>query len=55
MSLSRKLGSVIGAYVDALEARRAEQEIADTINDALEQLSVEGVYSAKKAKRTTKK
>lgn len=54
MALTRKLGNVIGAYADPLEARRAEQEVADTINDALEQMSVDGVYNAKKAKRNKK-
>lgn len=48
-SLSRKLGNVISSYVDPVEARRVEKEIADTINDALEQMSVDGVYSARKA------
>ncbi|MFY0521009.1 hypothetical protein ACOMCU_24770 [Lysinibacillus sp. UGB7] len=54
-ALTRKLGNIISAYADPLEARRAEQEVANTINDALEQLSVDGVYSAKKAKRSDKK
>lgn len=50
-ALARKLGNIIAGHVEPLEARRAEQEIADTINDALEQMSVDGVYNAKKAKR----
>ncbi|WP_036217071.1 hypothetical protein [Lysinibacillus sphaericus] len=50
-SLSRKLGNVISSYVEPVEARRVEQEIADTINDALEQMSVDGVYNARKAKK----
>lgn len=50
-ALTRKLGNVISGHVEPIEARRTEQEIADTINDALEQMSVDGVYSARKAKR----
>lgn len=50
-ALARKLGNIIGGHVDPLEARRAEQEITDTINDALEQMSVDGVYNARKKKR----
>ncbi|OLN21451.1 hypothetical protein BTO30_14940 [Domibacillus antri] len=48
MSLSRKLASEVGPYVEPLEARRIEKMLADTINDALEQMSVDGVYHAKK-------
>ncbi|MEK4713461.1 hypothetical protein [Sporosarcina sp. FSL K6-5500] len=51
MSLSRKLANVVGGYVEPIEARRVEQELNDTINDALEQMSVDGVYSAKKKKK----
>ncbi|HJF32809.1 MAG TPA: hypothetical protein K8V56_13685 [Sporosarcina psychrophila] len=51
MSLSRKLSNVVGGYVEPLEARRVEKELTETINDALEQMSVDGVYSAKKKKR----
>lgn len=50
-ALARKLGNIIGGYVDPLESRRAQQEITDTINEALEQMSVDGVYSARKANR----
>jgi len=45
------LGNVISSYVEPVEARRVEQEIADTITDALEQMSVDGVYNARKAKK----
>ncbi len=54
-SLSRKLGNIISGHVDPLEARRAEQEIADTINDALEQMSVDGVYNARNSTKRKKK
>ena len=50
MSLPRKLAGQIGAYVEPLEARRIEKSLSDTVNDALEQMSVDGVYSAKKKK-----
>lgn len=50
-ALARKLGNMISGHVDPVEGRRAEQEIADTITDALEQMSVDGVYNARKAKR----
>lgn len=50
-ALTRKLGNMIGSYMQPLEARRAENEIAETINDALEQMSVEGVYNVKKTRR----
>ena len=55
MSLSRRLGNIVGAYVEQAEARRVEKEISDAISDALEQMSVDGVYNAKKAKRISKK
>lgn len=48
MSLSRKLGGEIAAYVEPMEARKIEQVLTETLNDALEQMSVDGVYSAKK-------
>lgn len=51
MSLSRKLSNIVGGYVEPIEARRVEKELSDTINDALEQMSVDGVYSAKKRKK----
>lgn len=51
MSLSRKLAAEIGPYVEPIEARRIEKELTETINDALEQMSVDGVYHAKKKKK----
>lgn len=46
--LGRKLSGEVSHYVDSTEARRLESLIGDTVNDALEQMSVDGVYSAKK-------
>lgn len=48
MSLSRKLAAEVGSYVDPLEARRIEKNLQEIINDALMQMSVDGVYHAKK-------
>jgi len=50
MSLSRKLAGEVGRYVEPLDARKIEKELSETINDALEQMSVDGVYYAKKKK-----
>ena len=51
MNLSRKLVGEVGNYLDPLETRRIEKELGDTINEALEQMSVDGVYNAKKKKK----
>lgn len=50
MMLPRKLAGQISSYVEPIEARRIEKNLADIVNDALEQMSVDGVYSAKKKK-----
>ncbi|WP_050754223.1 hypothetical protein [Desulfitobacterium hafniense] len=47
MALPRKLTSQIGSYVEPIEARRIEKNLSDTVNDALNQMSVDGVYNAK--------
>lgn len=52
LSLSKRLSGIIANHVDSLEARKIERELHDTILDALEQMSVEGVYDARvKAKK----
>lgn len=51
MSLSRKLSGEVSAYVEPLEARRIEKSLTEIINDALEQMSVDGVYYAKKKRK----
>ncbi|MEK5069802.1 hypothetical protein [Sporosarcina sp. FSL K6-1508] len=51
MSLSRKLSKIVADYVEPIEASRVEKELSETIADALDQMSVDGVYSAKKTKR----
>ncbi|CEG29810.1 hypothetical protein [Bacillus sp. B-jedd] len=51
MSLPRKLAGEISSYVDPIEARKIEKGLSDTVNDALEQMSVDGVYHAKKKRK----
>ncbi|MGP7817759.1 hypothetical protein [Niallia sp. 01092] len=51
MSLPRKLTGEIGSLVEPIEARRIEKGLTEIINDALEQMSVDGVYSAKKKRK----
>jgi phage terminase Nu1 subunit (DNA packaging protein) len=51
MSLSRKLAGEISSYVEPIEARKIEKNLTDIINDALEQMSVDGVYNAKKKRK----
>lgn len=50
MTLSRTLAGEVGNYVEPLEARRIEKRLTDTITDALQQMSVDGVFDAKKTK-----
>lgn len=60
--LSGKITTEIGSYVDSTTARSIEKMLKDTINDCLNQMSVDGVYEPKKErasksvapKRTTK-
>lgn len=51
LSLSKKLSGTVSGYVDNTEARRVERDLNDIISDALEQMSVEGVYRASKKKK----
>jgi len=48
MALSRKLAAIVSSYVDPIESRRIEKNLDEIITDALEQMSVDGVYHAKK-------
>lgn len=48
MSLARKLAGEVGRYVEPLEARQIEKDLSDTINEALDQMSVDGVYYGNK-------
>lgn len=51
MALARKLAGEISPYVEPLEARKIEKGLSDTISEALDQMSVDGVYYAKKNKK----
>lgn len=48
MMLPRKMIGFITGYVDPMELRKIEKDITELINDALNQMSVDGVYNAKK-------
>jgi len=48
MMLPRKLIGFITGYLDPMELRKVEKQISELINDALSQMSVDGVYNAKK-------
>lgn len=48
MTLPRKMISYITGYVDPMELRKIEKQITELLNDALNQMSVDGVYNAKK-------
>lgn len=51
LGYSRKIANEVGAYVDAITARRIEKMITELTLDALEQLSIDGVYTATKKKK----
>ncbi|MGL5327844.1 MAG: hypothetical protein ACRDD7_01160 [Peptostreptococcaceae bacterium] len=51
MGLSRKLVTDIGLFVDQTTARKIESQIKDIIEDALTQMSVDGVYEPPKGKK----
>lgn len=48
MMLPRKLIGFITGYMEPMELRKAETQMTELINEALEQMSVDGVYRAKK-------
>lgn len=51
LSLARKVSGQVAAHVAPEVARRMEKEITNTVTDALMQMSVDGVYSAKKGNK----
>ena len=51
LGYSRKIATELGSYVDSLTARRIEKMITELTIDALEQISIEGVYKPQKKKR----
>jgi len=46
--LPRKISNELSSYLDAVDVRRLENLIEETITDCLDQMSVSGVYNAKK-------
>lgn len=48
LMLPRKLMGFITGYLEPMEIRRVEHEMTDLVKDALNQMSVDGVYDAKK-------
>ena len=48
MILPRKMIGFITGYVDPIELRKIEKQLTELINDALNQMSVDGVYHAEK-------
>lgn len=52
--LARKLATEVGPFVDAITARRVERHLSEIINEALEQMSIEGVYEPARRKKKAK-
>jgi Phage DNA packaging protein, Nu1 subunit of terminase len=52
MAIPRRLANEVSSYVDPIEARRIEKNLSEIVNDALEQMSVDGVYHAKGKTKT---
>jgi phage terminase Nu1 subunit (DNA packaging protein) len=50
LGYSRRIATELGAYVDVVTARRIEKMITELTMDALEQISIDGVYKAPKKK-----
>ncbi|PIC80531.1 hypothetical protein CSV75_01695 [Sporosarcina sp. P18a] len=48
MMLPRKLIGFITGYMEPMELRKVETQMSELINEALDQMSVDGVYRAKK-------
>ena len=49
-SFSRRVSNEVSGYLDTVATRKIEKNIMELTMDALEQLSVDGVYQAKKTK-----
>lgn len=52
LGYSRRIATELAAYVDSVTARRIEKMITELTYDALEQLSIDGVYKAPPRKKT---
>lgn len=48
MGYSRRIATELSAFVDPSEARRMEKMISELTVDALEQISIDGIYKPKK-------
>ncbi len=55
LGYSRRVATEVSPYVDAITARRIERMITELTTDALEQLSIDGVYKAPPRKKTAQK
>jgi len=52
MGYSRRVATELSSFVDTLTARRIEKMITELTLDALEQLSIDGIYKAPRRKKT---
>lgn len=52
-AMGRSIAMEVGQYLEPKEARRLEKRLNEQLNDILLQLSVEGVYEAKKQESRT--
>lgn len=50
LGYSRRIATEVSPYVDAITARRIEKMVTELTIDALEQISIDGVYKAPKKK-----
>ena len=50
MQMPRKLAGHLNGHLEPVELRKIEAQLAEVVIDALEQMSVDGVYNAKKKK-----
>ncbi|MGI5839296.1 MAG: hypothetical protein ACOX8W_06495 [bacterium] len=51
LAIPRRLATELGAHVDIVTARRMEKGMTELVNDALEQLSIDGIYKAPRRKK----
>ena len=53
LGYSRRIATDLSAYVDPITARRIEKSVTELTLDALEQISIDGVYKPRKKKTST--
>lgn len=51
MGYSRRIATELSSFVDSVTARRIEKMITELTTDALEQISIDGVYTPSKKKK----